>query len=85
MQWWLVQLNGWYAQQSAAVNGWYNQIAMQCMAPAQRPSRKSVPLTKSSEDEVGGLDEDAVEDLKVDDEDKTVRIKIPKTPSGFQK
>jgi hypothetical protein len=85
MQWWLVQLNSWYAQQSNLVNGWYSQIVTQCMAPTQRPTRKSVPLTKSSEEVAGGLDEDAVQDLQVDDEDKTVRIKIPKTPNGFKK
>jgi len=85
MQWWLVQLNAWYAQQSNLVNGWYGQIVTQCMAPTRRPAKKNVPMTKSSEDEVGGLDEDTVGDLKVDDEDKTVRIKIPKTASGFRK
>jgi hypothetical protein len=85
MQWWLAQLNAWYFQQSNLVNGWYSQIVTQCTAPTRRPTRKNVQLTKSSEEEVGGLDENAVEDLQVDDEDKTVRIKIPKTPNGFRK
>jgi len=84
MQTWLGYLNQWYAQQSAVVNGWYSTLVRQCTAPTTPPRKKSVRLQRSSETEVGGLDEDAVEDLKVDDEDKTVRIKIPDSPNGFR-
>jgi hypothetical protein len=84
MQTWLGYLNQWYAQQSASVNGWYATLVRQCTAPTRAPRKKSVPLQRSSETQVGGLDEDAVEDLEVDDEDKTVRIRIPETPNGFR-
>jgi hypothetical protein len=84
MQTWLGYLNQWYAQQSVAVNGWYSTLVRQCTSPKAPPRKKSVRLQRSSESEAGGLDEDAIEDLTVDDEDKTVRIKIPDTPNGFR-
>jgi hypothetical protein len=76
------QLSSWYLQQAALVNGWYSELSQQCTdqrAPRQIPSRRPTI------DEPGQLDERIVEDLKVDDEDKTVRIRIPSTPRGFNR
>ena len=71
----LQQLSAWYAQQSAMVNQWYATIANQCSS--RRTSRKrQVDPTDEIED---------VDDLKVDDEDKTVRIRIPSKPSGYRR
>lgn len=80
-QWWLSQLNMWYAQQAQLVNGWYQQIAMQC-AGQSSPGQ----IAQNDEDLGGGepIDEGAIEDMDIDDEDKTVRIKIPSNPKGFK-
>lgn len=75
------QLNMWYAQQAQMVNGWFQQIAMQC-AGQSRPGR----IARSDDDFDGGepIDEGAIENMDIDDEDKTVRIRIPSTPRGFR-
>jgi len=74
------QLNAWYAQQSGLVNSWYAEIARTCTT--QRTARR-VPR-RSGRDEAPELDEDQIDDLEVDDEDKTVAIRIPSTPQGFR-
>jgi hypothetical protein len=76
------QLSNWYLQQAALVNGWYSELSQQCTH--QRATRP-IPSRRQTRDEPGQLDERVVEDLKVDDEDKTVRIRIPSTPRGFQR
>lgn len=81
MQWWLGQLNGWYVQQSGLVNGWYAQLSRQC---SQQPSPGRIRTTPQTTSGPGELDESAVEELTVDDEDRTVAIRIPSTPKGFR-
>lgn len=72
----LMQLQQWYAYQTNLVNGWYMQLATQCTS--QRPS----PIdTGGVEDPI---DEGKVEELEVDDEDKTVVLRIPDNPRGFR-
>src|SRR5262249_1676923 len=77
----LQQLNGWYMQQSYMVNGWYYQITQQCLsAPPTDPriggrQRPDAPPT---------LDDRSIRDLRVDDQDRTVRIVIPSNPQGYQ-
>jgi hypothetical protein len=74
------QLNYWYAQETSRVNQWYYQIAQTC-------SQGAAPVDLSlggDQDEPPQIDEDEIEDLEVDDEDRTVRIRIPSTPSGFR-
>ncbi len=78
----LQQLNGWYLQQSNMVNGWYQQIVANCSSnPESAPRRVKRKQPQNSAPE---LDEDDVASIDVDKEDKTVRIRIPSTPSGFQ-
>jgi hypothetical protein len=85
LQWWLQQLNAWYIQQSSLVNGWYSTIVAQCSQSGSSSRRPSTIRRKvATQDDEGGLDEDAVKDIKVDNEDKTVRIHIPSTPKGFR-
>jgi hypothetical protein len=85
LQWWLAQLNAWYLQQSSLVNGWYSTIVAQCSQSGLTSRHPSAIRRKpATNDDGGGLDEDAVKDIKVDDEDKTVRIHIPSTPKGFR-
>lgn len=74
------QLQMWYAQQSNLVNNYYMQISQQC---SQQPSRP-LPRRHGRDDGPSTIDEDDVSQLDVDDEDKTVKIRIPKTPQGFQ-
>jgi hypothetical protein len=82
MGWWLQQLNAWYMQQSGMVNTWYAQLSRQCTR--NRPSG-GVRVNRTTRDDPGGLDEDAVEELEVDDEDKSVAIRIPSTPRGYRR
>ena len=84
MQWWLVQLNAWYAQQTTLVNGWYQQIVQEC-GGNDGGSNERIDVEEADESGPGEMDDDAIEDLEVDDEDKTVRIRIPSTPKGFQR
>ena len=72
----LMQLQQWYAYQTNLVNGWYMQLARQCTTQRPAPIR-----TGDVEDPI---DETAVEELEVDDEDKTVVLRIPDNPRGFQ-
>lgn len=81
MAWWLQQLNAWYMQQSAMVNNWYAQLSHLCTS--NRPSG-GVRVNRTTRDTPGGLDKDAVDELEVDDEDKSVAIKIPSNPRGFR-
>ena len=80
-QWWLFQLNMWYGQQAQLVNGWYQQISTQC-AGESHPGE----IAQTDDDLDGGepIDEGAIEDMEIDDEDQTVRIRIPSNPKGFK-
>lgn len=80
MQSLLGQLNAWYMQQSMQVNSWYGQITMQCTGGGTQ----NIPSRRPSEEAPGELDEGAIEDLEIDDEDKSVRIRIPSTPRGYR-
>ena len=73
----LLQLQQWYAYQANSVNNWYMQLARQCAEPSARQ-----PLPRGDVEE--GIDEDAIEELEVDDEDRTVVLRIPDNPRGFQ-
>lgn len=84
MYMWLQQLNGWYMNQSNLVNGWYQQISSACTSGASRPSSSRVSR-RQTRDAAPELDEDEVASLDVDDEDKTVRIRIPSNPSGYRR
>jgi hypothetical protein len=75
----LQQLNYWYQQQAQMVNGWYMQINQTCAG-------NSYPGGIGNSGGNGAppeLDEDDIEDIEVDDEDRTVRIRIPDNPRGF--
>ena len=78
MQYGLMQLNQWYSQQTQMVQTWYSQITQQCNQ--NQPQRRG-PRNRSGRDEAPELD---VEDLEVDDQDKSVRIRIPSNPRGYR-
>ena len=82
----LTYLNQWYGQQSNLVNNWYIQIMQGCSTNPQRtPSDGPAPRQKSGGDENEQIDTEQIEDLTAGiDEDKAVRISIPKTASGFK-
>ena len=75
------QVNMWYMQEATRVNGWHSQIVQACAAAGGRERRPGRPPAGGSP---GQIDESAIEDIKVDDEDKTVRIRIPSNPQGFK-
>lgn len=77
----LPPLHAWYLQQGSFVQSAYNQIVMQC-AGGQGGSR--VPIKRPTPQEPGEIDDEAIQDLAIDDEDKSVRIRIPSTPQGFR-
>ena len=77
--WWIGQLNAWYANEGARVNYWYTQLSVLCTTNPIRP--RPIPRGNPAE----GIDDDAVEDLEVDDEDKTVVLRIPDNPRGFRR
>lgn len=85
-QQWLYQLNGWYMQQANHVNAWYSQIVQACSAPPDRGGRGRgrVPGRAPSGDGPGQIDEGAIDDIEIDREDKSVRIRIPSNPQGFR-
>jgi hypothetical protein len=73
------QLTAWYGQQSSLVNQWYATIARQCSVQSDtrpRPRKRQTEVTSKLED---------ADDLEVDDEERTVRIRIPSKPSGFSR
>lgn len=77
----LFQLDAWYRQQSLLVNDWYGRITAACTAEgvAQR-----LPTRRDQSSNRRRMDETAIEDLEVDDEDRTVRIRIPDTADGYE-
>jgi hypothetical protein len=81
MQGSLGELSHWYLQQAALVEEWYSQIIREC---TQQSTTRQIPSRRPPRDEPGKLDEDTIKDLRVDDEDRTVRIRIPSTPRGFR-
>jgi len=78
-QMWLQQLNGWYMSQSNMVNQWYMQIQMNCTSTGS-----TTKISKTKNNGAPELDEDEVASLEVDDEDRTVKIKIPKDAVGYR-
>jgi hypothetical protein len=77
----LQHLNAWYVQQSSLINSWYGQIVSQCNAnPIQGPG---VVLNSPQAGQAPSMNGRSVEELTVDDADRTVRIRIPSNPQGF--
>ena len=81
-QMWLQQLNGWYMQQSNLVNGWYSQILTGCNAQGGSGNQGVGGRTGGNKPPI--IEESDVETIDIDEEDKTVRIRIPSTPSGYR-
>lgn len=86
MQWWLQQLNAWHMGQMNMVNGWYQQIVGSCSAgsPDRTVAREKVKTRKTTTASPPEVDEEQIASIDVDDEDKTVRIRIPDTPMGYR-
>ncbi|WAC24918.1 hypothetical protein [Blastomonas sp. SL216] len=76
----LLQLNQWYANQSYLINGWYQQLVSMCASTDDRNRKRRNPADSDIEN---GIDEESIEELEVDDEDRTVVLRIPSTPRGF--
>lgn len=76
-----MRLTAWHRQQSLQVNRWYVQIARECSS-GRAPPRPASPSGSSGPP--SDIDEGTIDDLEIDEEDKTVAIKIPSTPEGYQ-
>ena len=77
----LGMLNAWYMQQTHLVNGWYRQIVTACTDSGSQ----DLDSDDQTDTRPGKIDEEQIKDLEIDDEDKSVRIKIPSNPKGFKR
>jgi hypothetical protein len=80
----LQQLNSWYIQQSSLINGWYGQIVSQCNASASPTQGPGVVVNSPQAGQAPSMNGQNIEELTVDDADRTVRIRIPSNPKGFR-
>lgn len=81
----LGHLNQWYGQQCVYVNNWYAQIVKGCAVEPPTNIRKPAPRPTAGGDENTEIDTDEIEELTAGiDEDKALKITIPKTASGFR-
>src|SRR5690606_7018840 len=81
----LWNLNTWYGQQVNLVNNWYFQIVRGCTQSDSNTIQRPGPVTVKREGQADPIDDDEIEDLTAGiDEEKAVRITIPKTASGFR-
>jgi hypothetical protein len=77
-------LNNWYGQQSVYVNNWYAQIVSECATKPPAEDEEPAP-PQSSQTANSKIDTKKIEDLTGGiDEDKAIRITIPKTAEGFK-
>lgn len=75
----LVMLNNWYGQQVNYVNAWQGQIANTCLK--EQPKKKRTP----PDEETAKIDTEEIEELEVGvDEEKAIKITIPKTAEGYK-
>ena len=81
----LWNLNTWYGQQVNLVNNWYIQIVRGCTQSDPNTIRRTGPGTVEREGQADPIDDDEIDDLTAGiDEEKAVRITIPKTAAGFR-
>lgn len=74
----VVWLNQWYTQQANYVNNWQGQIVNSCFT---KPPKKEI---NKSED-IAKIDTEELEELEVGvDEEKSIKITIPKTAEGYK-
>ncbi|WP_123921998.1 hypothetical protein [Flavobacterium sp. LM4] len=79
----LQSLNQWYYNQCVYVNNTYAQIMSNC-GNSDNTANKPAPISKKKSDEMEQIDTDEIEDLTAGvDENKAVRITIPRTAAGF--
>jgi hypothetical protein len=78
-------LNTWYGQQCNYVNDKYLQIMLGCATQSNLITRKPGPTPINGDAENSEIDTDQIEEMTAGiDEDKAVKITIPKTASGFK-
>lgn len=75
-------LNNWYGQQAAFVNNWYAQIVDGCVP---KKTEEVARRTETETSEREKIDTKKIDDLTGGvDEEKAIRITIPKTADGFK-
>jgi hypothetical protein len=76
----LVWLNQWYAQQANYVNNWQGQIVNSCFT---KPPKKDEKINRN--DDTAKIDTEQLEELEIGvDEEKSIKITIPKTAEGYK-
>jgi hypothetical protein len=74
----LQQLDSWYGQQTSLADTYYMQISLQCSSQGARQLPR-----RQAETGAPGLNEKDVSELRMADEARTVRIRVPSNPQGF--
>ncbi|MBW8683321.1 hypothetical protein [Chitinophaga rhizophila] len=81
----LSSLNQWYGLQCQYVNNWYAQIVRGCAVEQSTEIVRPAPDKRSGNEENSEIDTDEIEELTAGiDEDKALKISIPKTASGYK-
>lgn len=81
----LYYLNQWYASQCNYVNRTYVQISQSCLTEQPETDDNPAPDPVDGSDEGDKINTGKIKDLTAGvDEDKAVRITIPKNPTGFK-
>lgn len=79
----LQHLNQWYFNQCTYVNNMYAQIARSC-SDSTPIKNKPAPISRKASDQMEEINTNDIEELTAGvDEEKAVRITIPKTAAGF--
>ena len=78
-------LNQWYGMQCQYVNNWYAQIVKGCAVDPPTSISLPAPDKKTGNEENTEIDTGEIEELTAGiDEDKALKIIIPKTASGYK-
>jgi len=72
-----IRLNSWYQYQSGRVNRWYRSLYEDC-------SGRRAPGDVGGAEVGNELNTGQIENIPIDDQDTTTRLRIPGTPAGFQ-
>jgi len=73
----LYQLNSWYQQQYNLANSWYATINNECSSSS---SSSTLGGNVGNQQNPPQIQTSRIENIDVDDEDQTVRIRIPSSP-----
>lgn len=76
----LYQLNAWYQQNANNANNWYATIIREC---SQNTGPRTLGGNRGDDEQAPEINTSRIEDIEIEDQDQTVRIRIPSSPNGF--